>query len=1125
MCKRYLKAISALAVAASMLTSCFALTAAAYVSGAEPSQAAAAVPSGETYGDYEYTINDDGETISITGYNGSDTQVDIPSEIDGNSVTTIGSVAFYGCTSLTSINIPDTVTRIEWDAFGACTSLSSINIPDSVTEIGEGAFDGCTSLLSINIPPLVTYIGLSTFYGCTSLTSINIPDLVTHIGDRAFDGCTSLTSINIPDSVTEIGWGAFDDCDSLKSVAIGNSVTEIGDKAFYRLTSLESVTIGDSVTIIGDNAFYDCSSLSSINIPDSVTTIGSSAFDGCSSLSSITIPDSVTEIGESAFSGCKSLSSITIPGSVTKISDNTFSGCSSLLSINIPDSVTEIVDYAFSGCTSLESISVGENNVNYSSLDGVLYNKEKTRLILCPCCSLLTSVTIPDSVTEIGSSAFWGCTSLASVTIPDSVKTIGNSAFHGCTSLTRINVGENNGSYISEDGIIYNKDKTELIACSADKTIVTIPDSVKKIADSAFSGCTSLRITIPDSVTEIGDSVFYYEHYYITIYGKKGSCAEQYANENAISFLNIGILTDTGSDASAYIYKVNDDDDEKTVTIERYTGSDSTVNIPTEIDNYRVTKIGNEAFKYCNSLTSLTIPDSVTTIGWNAFYGCSSLKSVTIGNSVGNSDLWIDSSTFTGCTSLESINVSENNENYSSLDGVLYNKDKTRLILCPCRTSLTSITIPDSVTEISDYALEYCTSLKNVTLGNSLEIIGLRAFAFCSSLTSINIPNSVKIIDISPGTPGNPFLGCTSLTGINVGEKNENYSSIDGVLYNKEKTTLISCPCVKTTVTIPNSVTEIRTQAFAGCSLLTSINIPDSVTQIGDEYDYSPDEVFYGCTSLESINVGENNKNYSSVDGVLYNKDKTKLIACPGAMRSITIPDYVTSIDYDLFNGLTLLESISVGDNNENYSSIDGVLYNKDKTMLIACPGAKTSITIPDSASEEINYYAFEACTSLESITVGENNDNYSSFDGVLYNKDKTILIHCPARKTSVMIPDSVWNINYEAFENCTSLTICGNIGSYAEQYAKQNNITFKALGGSAMATLGDIDGDGDITANDALTILRASVSMESLTQEQTKLSDIDGDEQITANDALMVLRFSVGMADENSPINKPITA
>ena len=399
----------------------------------------------------------DKKTGTVTDCDSSVTKANIPHTIKGVTVTSIGDQAFYNCTSLTSVTIPDSVTSIGDRAFRCCISLTSVTIPDSVTSIGEEAFYGCWDLTRLTIPGSVTSIDKDAFCFCSSLTSVTIPDSVTSIGDSAFYGCESLTSVTIPDSVTSIGSCAFYGCASLTSVTIPDSVTSIGGSAFYGCTSLTSVTIPDSVTSIGGSAFYNCKSLTSVTISGSVTSIGWSAFYGCASLTSVTIPDSVTSIGGSAFYDCSSLTSVTIPDSVTSIGDYAFYGCESLTSVTIPDSVTSIGNCAFASCTSLTGIWVAEGNSHYANdASGVLFNKDKTTLVQCP--GAFAAYTVPNSVTSIGEYAFSHCTSLTSVTIPNSVTSIGEHAFSYCTSLTS----------------------------------VTISDSVTSIGEYAFYDCTSL---------------------------------------------------------------------------------------------------------------------------------------------------------------------------------------------------------------------------------------------------------------------------------------------------------------------------------------------------------------------------------------------------------------------------------------------------------------------------------------------------------------------------------------------------------------------------------------------------------------------------------------------------------
>ena len=425
--------------------------------------------------------------------------------------------------------------------------------------------------------------------------------------------------------------------------------------------------------------------------------------------------------------------------------------------------------------------------------------------------------------------------------------------------------------------------------------------------------------------------------------------------------------------------------DDGTVEITDYNGSAKTVDIPEKINGKSVTSIGDCAFRYCTSLKSITIPNSVMEIGSSAFSGCSSLTSITILNSVTeigvyafkgctsltsitipNSVTNIGDSTFWGCSSLTAIYVAVDNKNYTSVNGVLFNKDKTALICYPAGKTDKSYNITNSVTSIGDYAFNGCSSLTSVTIPNSVTEIGGSAFVGCASLKSITMPNSVTSIgDMA-------FYKCSSLTSI----------------------------------TIPDSVTSIGSSAFSDCSKLRSITIPNSVTSIGAW-------AFNGCTGLTAVNVAMENQNYVSPDGVLYNKDKTTIICYPAgkkgnnykipdgvteigsiafsrcsSLTSVTIPNSVTSIGSGAFNGCTSLTRVTIP------KSVTKIGWNafSDCTSL-------TSITIPNSVIS-IDWYAFRGCTRLKSITIpnsvtsiGKNAFGYYYDNG--YKKINNLKIYC----------------------------------------------------------------------------------------------------------------------------------
>ena len=717
--------------------------------------------------------------------------------------------------------------------------------------------------------------------------------------------------------------------------------------------SIHTITIGNKVTSIGDYAFYDCCGfgLRSITIPNSVTSIGNSAFRGCGWLTDITIPDSVTNIGNEAFLLCR------------------------MTSITIPDSVTNIGDMVFGYCNFLTSINVNENNKMYSSKDGVLFNKDKTTLICYPA-GITGSYSIPDNVTNIGDYAFYYCKNLTSITISDCVTNIGSSAFDYCDNLADVNISDLAAwcnilfSSSSSNPLIY----AENIYLNGERvTELTIPNNVTSIGDYAFYKCNVLTsITIGTGVTSIGKNAF-------------GSC-------DSLRSINVNENNKMYSSKDGVLFN-----EDKTILICYPTGAIGAYSIPNS-----VTSIGNSAFENCTGLTSITIPDSVTSIGNSAFEDCTSLTSITISDSVIN--IRERAFSFTGYYN-NTLNW-ENGVLYignhlistKSLSGAYAIKEGTKCIADNAfdfRTGLTSITIPDSVTSIGNYAFKECTNLTSVSLGNSVTSIGRWAFYYCSDLINITIPDSVITIGsyafmgcagltsitigsgvTSIGEGEGLFQGCESLTNINVSKNNHCYILENGVLFNKDKTMLISCPVgVTGEYIIPDSVTTIGGAAFNYCRNLTSIIIPDSVTSIKscafecctgltsiaipNSITYIESETFYGCNQLRRVNISNLaswcNISFlnASANPLFYAK---KLYLNDGLVTELNIPENITKIKAYVF---------------------------------INCDSL-TNITIPDSVTN-IGYAAFYDCNSLtdvyydglqeqwNKITIGNYNDSLTS--------------------------------------------------------------------------------------------------------------------------------------------------
>ena len=671
-------------------------------------------------------------------------------------ITYIGSYAFYKCGFTGGLTLPESLTNIGEAAFLDCSGFTgNLTLPKNLTSVSDWAFTRCSGFRGgLTLPEGLTSIGNYAFWDCSGFTgSLTIPEGVTSIGDHAFDGCNSFTgSLTLPKSLNSIGYGAFQSC--------------------YGFTG--SLTLPENLTSIGARAFYWCTGFAgSLTLPRNLTSIENRVFGGCSGFTgSLVLPESLTSIDYFAFENCSGFTgNLVLPESLTSIGTGAFWGCSGFTgSLTIPKGLTSM-DSAFVDCTGLSNIFVDEGNASYTSVDGVLFNKDCTSLIDYPAGKKLPDYEIPESVTSIGGSAFRDCVSLTSVTIPGSVTKIEWCAFGGCVSL---------------EDVYY-------VGNQAQWSKIEIEDNNEPLLGAKL--------------------------HLITGYG---TCGEDLTwtltYDGVLTISGTGEMTDYPNFAdvpwNAYREKILSVVMEPGVTSVGEYAFFQCINMTSVEMPEGVTSIGDNAFSACRNLTSAVIPESVTNIGFAAFMACNGLTSVTIPAGVAS----ISSTSFGACFILENIFVDEGNTVYASADGILFNKDQTTLITYPAGKKNTTYIIPEGVTNIASRAVYNCGYLTSVTIPRSVASIGNNAFDFCYNLRDISVDEGNEAYASVDGVLFNKDR--TVLVAYPAGKENTAYTIPDGVT-NVGRSAFWDC--MLTSIVIPESVTKIEWDAFRDCSNLKDV--------------------------------------------------------------------------------------------------------------------------------------------------------------------------------------------------------------------------------------------------------------------------------------------------------------
>ena len=953
-----------------------------------------------------------------------------------------------GCSSLKSVVVPDSVTDIT-DAFNGCRSLERVALPETVTIIGKRAFANCSSLMEVSMSDAVYFIDDDAFKNCISLQSLTVPASLAGFGgiagtavdrpkNQPFDGCVNLTEIiNKSELPLKCGYGGhgylaryaivLEDAQGnrhYRGVEDGDECFETEDGFIFRLrdgqyTLLAYVGDKDTITLPqnfegNEYSIYEFRGGKNVIIPEGVTRIDNYAFRNCSAMESIVLPDSVESIGKEAFYGCKKLESFKIPKALTVVNLD-FTDCQALMSIALHDDITSLT---LLKCSALNKIHIPDGveyvSLTYAPIDSIVVPESVTELHLYFCDSL-ESVTLTEGLINLSLN---NCSRLQYVDIPEGVTTVN---FKNCSSLTKVD----------------------------------LPESVNFVYYDAFTGCSSLAtITIPGSLKSCSFQTCYA---LTSVIAEEGVTSLNFSDCPALTMIQMpttlqtlnlskcGALANVVLPQSITSLEINECqtlaniDIPQSITSLKITNCDTlkSIETPTGAEGLQV------SITNCDILTKLALAEGVTRM---YIAECGLLTAINIPNSVET----ISAGSFVG-TKINRVDISENHPYFICYDGVLYTKDLSNVVAV--LYGVTEITLPATLTSISDSAFKGCTALETIVIPDGVTVIGAGAFNGCKALKSITIPKSVTEIgnrafcgcsalkdvyykgeiadwmkiriqftgsydhwnDSSPLTYGanlylngkllrhlvipstvteigqNAFMGCASLESVVIP------SSVKSIEYSAFK----NCAALAT-VSLPDSITSIGKYAFADCSSLVSIDIPNSITEIEEG-------VFSGCSGLINITIPvsvtsfSTNAFYSTPRNVYYEGDVEQWMKI-GFASDVHRRTVATPLNGPLYCKGKLVTNVIVQ---------DGVTWIPDGVFY----GCKSliSVTLPDSVTG-IGYAAFDACSSLMRITIGT---------GLTAISQKDVFAGCENLKTI---------INRGNMALVFGSTSNGNIAYYAER-------------------------------------------------------------------------------------------